>query len=195
MAKKHPSVYQVTNEETGEVETISASTKRPHFDRDYMAIFMGNLPLLAKKSWTVPTANGKTEEISLSGTDFRVIFYCLSEMEYENHLWRFSQKAMAAALDIEAYQASKAVKKLCQMGFLEKDERGFLSISMEFVWRGSAGKFKAVQKQNRMAEEARLRKEADDREREEYERRLIEAKNLVRQRPSRTEYEEEEMSF
>lgn len=142
--------YVAMNKETGEKKEFYVGEKKISFDRRYNVIF--------QESYKKLICNKE-----LTGADFRVASYLIAELDYQNRLWHIRQKEIASELGLTKEQVSRSIAKLMKLRFVERSETGLMSVSMEYVWRGSAGEYKKIMKEN----DAKSKAERDKNEVEE----------------------------
>lgn len=76
----------------------------------------------------------------LTGVDFRVLFVCLSKLEWDNHMI-IVQKDMAETLGLTSAQVSTSMRKLIDMGVILRQIEGgarLYRLNPHFGWKGSA---------------------------------------------------------
>ncbi len=74
-------------------------------------------------------------KMPLRGESLRVLMYCMSQMDFENH-FRHSQTAVCEALGMRKQNVSRAVRELKANGVFNEAETGGLSLNPEIGWRG-----------------------------------------------------------
>lgn len=82
----------------------------------------------------------------ITGEVYRVLFYILSQMDFENRI-RATQAGAAAALGLQKTHVSRAFKTLCDKGILLKGPKegrtATYLLNSDYGWKGKVGNFQA----------------------------------------------------
>lgn len=136
--------YGLVDKQTGEVvDAIPILVPRRH--KLGTGFFMGIQEAfvdLARTCRKDKNAEDEEDRKDLSADAWRILFFLLGRLEYENHL-RVGQSEIVRALDMHKSSVSRALRQLTRRGILkptgEKAGRSsFYKLDTDLAWRGKA---------------------------------------------------------
>ena len=116
-----------------------ARPKNPHtnFDKDWSVVFLEELKAVAVRG-------------ELTGADYRVLHYLISELGFENECKNLNQAEVARQLRMLRQHVNRSIRRLTEEGILVEGPlvgRGHLySLNPCFGWRGDGAKHKSAKK-------------------------------------------------
>ncbi len=111
--------------------------KSPHinFDKDWSVVFLEEMKAVAVEG-------------DLTGSDYRVLHFLISELGFENECKNLNQAEVARQLRMLRQHVNRSIRRLTNRGILVEGPlvgRGHLySLNPHFGWRGDGGKHKAA---------------------------------------------------
>jgi len=86
----------------------------------------------------------------MTGETYRVLFYLLSKLDFENYI-HVTQGDAAAALGLQKTHVSRAVKTLCDKGILLKGPKvgrsATYQLNSSYGWKGKVKNFESERRQ------------------------------------------------
>lgn len=120
---------------------VTVQGPRHKYREDYMSFFLSGFEALAVMMCK-PPAGAPAAGPLLTSEALKVLFFCLSRLNTQNEVAIRQNKEIAEALGVQAGAVSRALKTLCELKILIKEDDGKLTLSPSFGWRGKVSEHK-----------------------------------------------------